>query len=266
SVSANISTNSNEITDMGESGEIILNGGANIQFIQRVGESIGSFYGLKSDGLYTQEEIDAGKYYKYGTTIPNAGDIKYVPQRDLEYGESISLDQDRTIIGCDVPSFTYGLNINLQYKNFEFSMFGQGVAGTKVGFGSYGLHPFYHGFDNPREYHLQRWTVDNPNPNAAYPRLYQNGNAHATYNQLFSDFYLFDADYFRFKTLSLGYSVPSNLVNRWGLQTLKVFLTGENLFTIRADKKLKDFDPESASGIISALGIKSFAIGVNVSF
>lgn len=65
--------------------DIISNGGDKIRFILREGEPIGSFYGYKTDGLYTQEEIDAGRFYTFGR-IPNAGDIKYVPQReDVKY-------------------------------------------------------------------------------------------------------------------------------------------------------------------------------------
>ena len=83
------------------------NGHGVAKYILREGESIGSFYGFESDGLYTQEEIDAGHYYTYGGVTPNAGDTKFVPQRELDWGEEIT-DSDRTIIGCEVPDFTYG--------------------------------------------------------------------------------------------------------------------------------------------------------------
>ena len=169
------------------------------------------------------------------------------PQRDIEYKQEIT-DEDRTILGKDVPDFTYGVNLSLQYKGFEFSMFGQGISGTKVAFDVYGVHPFYHGQDSPRKYHLKRWTEENPNPHAAYPRIYSASSVHTTYNRNFSDYHLFDSDYFRFKTLSLGYTVPSATVKNWGLQSLKVYVTGENLFTVRADKKMEDFDPETAGG------------------
>ena len=207
---------------------------------------------------------DAGHYYKYGRK-PNAGDIKYVPQREnVEWGDDIT-DDDRTIIGKDVPDFTYGININLQWKNFELSAFGQGVSGTSVAFESEQVFAFMLN-SNPRKYHLSRWNEDNPNPNAACPRLY-GGNYYDEYNKHFSDYQLFDADYFRIKTISLGYMVPKDAVTRWGLSSLKFFLTGENLFTFRADKDMKDFDPESSTGRgISAFGAKSVAFGVNVSF
>ena len=251
SVSGNIATNNNEIVTLAGSDNMIQNGGDVVRYILKEGEAIGSYYGLETDGLYTQEEIDAGHYYKYGRK-PNAGDIKYVPQREnVEWGDDIT-DDDRTIIGKDVPDFTYGININLQWKNFELSAFGQGVSGTSVAFESEQVFAFM--------------LNSNPNPNAACPRLY-GGNYYDEYNKHFSDYQLFDADYFRIKTISLGYMVPKDAVTRWGLSSLKFFLTGENLFTFRADKDMKDFDPESSTGRgISAFGAKSVAFGVNVSF
>ena len=275
SISANIATNNNKITDLAGSDNMIRKGGNNISYILKEGESIGSFYGLKTDGLYTQEEIDAGKYYIYGRH-PKAGDIKYVPQRDnvkyfcdLDKGESTVAasitDDDRTVIGCDVPDFTYGVNLNLQWKNWELSVFGQGVFGTVVAFESEQVFAFQE-MSSVRKYHLLRWTEENPNPYAPVPRIY-GGTSLDEYNRHFSDNHLFDADYFRFKTISLGYMFPKSMMAKFGISSLKLFLTGENLFTIRADKIMKDFDPEAATGRgVGAFGTKSVAFGVNLSF
>lgn len=279
SVSANISTNNNEIIDLAGSDNMTQNGGDLIRYILKEGESIGAYYGLKTDGLYTQEDIDAGHYYVYGRH-PKAGDIKYVSQRkDIKYYNELTEEQikggdlteasinddDRTIIGKDVPDFTYGLNLSLQYKNFELSIFGQGISGTDVAFESEQAFAFMLN-SNPRKYHLQRWTEENPNRYASVPRLY-GGVSNDEYNKKFSDYELFDADYFRIKTISLGYMIPKNLVKSWGISSLKLFVTGENLFTLRADKVMKDFDPEAATGRgVGAYGSKSVAFGVNLSF
>ena len=264
SIGGNIATNRNRITNMEGSDNMIQNGGDKIRFILKEGEPIGSFYGYKTDGLYSQEEIDAGEYYVFGRK-PNAGDIKYVPQREgVKWGESITSD-DRTVIGKDVPNFTYGINFNLTWKDFEFSAFGQGVSGTSVAFESEQIWAFFLQ-STPREIHTKRWTEENPNSRAPYPRIY-GGSSTDNYNQNFSDYQLFDADYFRIKTLSLGYRVPQPVASRLGLSALKFFLVGENLITIRADKDMKDFDPEAASGRgIGSFGSKSVAFGVNVSF
>ena len=263
-ISGNIATNHNEITSLAGSDNMIQNGGDNIRYILKEGEAIGSYYGLRTDGLYTQKEIDEGHYYTYGRK-PNAGDIKYVPQReDVEWGSEITED-DRTVIGKDVPDFTYGLNLNLQWKNIELSIFGQGVSGTKVAFESEQVFAFMLN-SNPRQYHLKRWNEEKPNAHAVCPRLY-GGTYYDEYNKHFSEYELFDADYFRIKTISLGYMMPKGLINKWGFSSMKFFVTAENLFTIRADKDMKDFDPEAATGrSLGALGTKSVAFGVNLSF
>lgn len=260
-LSVNLATNKNKVIDLATSNNIISG-----KFILKEGESIGSFYGYKTDGLYTQGDIDAGRYYKLDGVTPNAGDIKFLPSRpNIEYKDAITAE-DRTIIGCDVPNFTYGINVTLQYKKFDFSVFGQGVNGTMVAFDTYGLHPFFHGMDSPREFHLKRWTQENPDPNAIYPRLYSASNAHTKYNWNFNDQHLFNADYFRIKTITIGYFAPKTFINNWGISALKVFVTCENMFTVRADKKMKDFDPETSGNVISTFGTKSFAFGLNLSF
>ena len=265
-IGGNIATNRNRVVDMGNSNDLISGVSHILKYILREGEPIGSYYGYQADGLYSQEEIDAGYSYTLGGVKPNAGDIKFVPQREnVEWGSAITAD-DRTIIGKDVPDFTYGVNLSLNYKNFEFSLFGQGVSGTDVAFDVYGVHPFFHGMDQPRKFHLKRWTEANPDPHAVYPRIYSASSPHTTYNRNFNSYHVFDADYFRIKTISLGYQVPDAVVKSWGLQSLKLFVTGENLFTLRADDRMEDFDPESASGVIYNLGTKSVAIGVHVSF
>ena len=216
SVAANIATNRNRIVDMGTSNDLISTSSYIITYIFREGYSVGSFYGYQADGLYTQEEIDAGHYYTLSGVTPNAGDIKFVPQREgVEWEDDITAE-DRTIIGKDVPDFTYGLNLSFEYKGLELSMFGQGVSGTSVAFDVYGVHPFYHGMDQPRKFHLNRWTEENPNPYAAYPRIYSASSPHTTYNRNFNSYHLFDADYFRIKTLSLGYTLPQHFINNPG--------------------------------------------------
>ena len=109
---------------------------------------------------------------------------------------------------------------------------------------------------------MGRWSEENPNPHAIYPRIYTASSLYRAFN----DYHVFDADYFRFKTMTIGYNIPRNIVSRLGMSSLKVYLTGENLFTIRADHMMKDFDPEATSSTVRALGSKSLALGVNVSF
>lgn len=258
-VGVNFTKNWNKVTDMGNSDNKI-----ETNWIKKVGYAIGTFYGYKTDGLLTQEDID-NKHYVTDSKgfVPSAGDVKYV-KADGSYG--VLNDDDRVTLGCDVPDITYGINMNLQYKGFELSMFGQGVSGTKVNFNMEQAWAFSD-FASPREYHLKRWTTENPNPNAAYPRLYTRTSKHSSFNQKFSDYWLFDADYFRIKNITFGYTFQKPVVNKIGLDGLKLYVSAENPFTIRADHRMEDFDPESATGRgQNTRGTASVAFGVNVTF
>lgn len=259
-VSGNMSYNKNKITDLGESDNMIYKLG-NMDAIHRVGEPIGSYYGYFSDKrLYSQQEIDKKEYYRFGRT-PNAGDIRYLPMREnVQYGDGITGD-DRVILGSNEPKFTYGINVNLNYKGIELSALGQGVCGTKLAVTN---SPFQTG-DNPRKAYLNSWSASNPDIYARFPRMY-GGTSLDDYNNKGSDFSIIDVSYFRLKSVSLGYSIPPSLFKNSGISNLKIFLTGENIATASADKIMKDIDPEHTAGYYSALGSKTYAIGVNITF
>lgn len=255
-VGFNLSKNWNKVKDLGANDPMIED-----PWIKKVGYAIGTFYGFRSDGLLTQEDIDNGNYITDGIT-PQAGDIKYV---DLD-GDGKLTDKDRDYLACDVPDITYGVNLNLRYKGFELSMFGQGVTGTMVRFYQEQAWAFS---DNasPREFHLKRWTVDNPDPNAAYPRIYPRTSAHSTFNNKFSDFWLFDSDYFRIKNITFGYNFNKHQIQHLGVDALKLYVSAENPFTIRADHRMEDFDPETPSGRgTDTRGTSSISLGVNLTF
>lgn len=255
-VGFNLSKNWNKVKDLGANDPMIED-----PWIKKVGYAIGTFYGFRSDGLLTQEDIDNGNYITDGIT-PQAGDIKYV---DLD-GDGKLTDKDRDYLACDVPDITYGVNLNLRYKGFELSMFGQGVTGTMVRFYQEQAWAFS---DNasPREFHLKRWTVDNPDPNAAYPRIYPRTSAHSTFNNKFSDFWLFDSDYFRIKNITFGYNFNKHQIQHLGVDALKLYVSAENPFTIRADHRMEDFNPETPSGRgTDTRGTSSISLGVNLTF
>lgn len=255
-VGVNFTKNWNKVTDLGDSDPIYSD-----PWIQKVGYAIGTYYGFRTDGLLTQEDIDNGNYITDGIK-PNAGDIKYV---DLDDDGKLT-SKDKDYIGRDVPDITYGININLQYKGFELSAFGQGVHGTLVRFYQEQAWAFSDQA-SPREYHLKRWTVNNPDPRAAYPRIYSTTSGHSSFNQKFSDFWLFNSDYFRIKNITFGYSFQKKMLQPLGLDALKLYIAAENPFTIRADHRMEDFDPETGSGRgTDTRGTASIAFGVNVTF
>lgn len=256
-VNFNLAYNKNKIKDLGASGTIYED-----PWIKAVGHSVGNYYIYLTDGLLTQEDIDSGKALSFDKTKPNAGDIKYVDVND-----DGKLDgNDRVIKYSDVPNFTYGIGLNADYKNFDIAIFGQGVTGTKVRFENEQAWAFFD-FASPREYHLKRWTVDNPNPKADYPRIYPRTSSNSKHNQYLSDFWLFDSDYFRVKNITLGYSFPRSAIRNLSLSKLRLYLAVDNPFTIRGDKRMEDFDPESPSGRGQMVnGTRSFTFGLDITF
>ncbi|UNY97305.1 TonB-dependent receptor [Zhouia spongiae] len=253
SVSGNMSKIWNKIDDLRGNNDQIYES----KWIFREGESIGSFYMYEADGLFsTQEEVDA---HAFQSSATSPGDIKY---KDLNNDGVINGD-DRKIVGNDVPYFTYGLSFNASYKGFDFNVQGQGVADVKVYLDAEASQAFYNGA-GAKEYHLNRWTPDNPDPNADYPRILPSGESQ--HNQVLSSFWMYNASYFRIKNLALGYTLPLDVTEKYGLSKLRFYVSGTNLFTTRSDKRLDDFDPEFPSRRAGYPIMKVVSLGLNVNF
>lgn len=251
-ITANVSKIWNKVLDLNG-----LDDQINTLWIYRVGESIGSFYTYQAEGLF-KDQADVDSHVKQDAAT-KPGDIKY---KDVNGDGKFNAD-DRTITGNDVPYFTYGVGLNMSYRGFDFSVQGQGVNDVKVYLSAEASWAFFNGAA-AKEIHLKRWTTENPDPNADYPRLLpSSANRHNQYN---SSFWLFDADYFRIKNIVLGYTVPKEATERIGIEKLRVYFSATNLFTIRADKRLKDFDPEMASARGTYPNLKVISFGINLSF
>ena len=265
SINGNVSYLENEVTFLGN-GVDFLSGGATIQSSTfpitrtQVGQTVNSFFGFKTNGIFqNQAEIDS-YVNSTGTIIqPNAqpGDFKWV---DLDDDGDIDSD-DRDFLGSSIPKFTYGFTLNADYKNFDILVFGQGAAGNKI---FQGLRRLDIENANYQTSALGRWAGEGTSN--SYPRLTTNDTNSNFSNP--SDFYLEDGDYFRIKTLQIGYSLPSDVLSKYGISKLRIFYTGENLFTFT---KYSGFDPEIGGGIF---GIdrgyypqaKTNQIGINIQF
>ena len=223
--------------------------------IQRLGESIGSFYGYIADGLFVSNAEVAS--HAFQDTRTRAGDIKY---RDLN-GDNVINAADRTIIGNNVPFINYGFNLSAAYKGFDFNILTYGVAKVKTYLGQEASTPFFNGA-NAKVQLLNRWTKENPDPNADFPRtLLTADGGHNIDN--YSSFWLFNGAYFRVRGITLGYTLPQNAIKKIGLSKLRIYGTANNPFTIMADKRLGDYDPESASGRGGYPGIKTWSFGLS---
>ncbi|MCJ8212005.1 TonB-dependent receptor [Mucilaginibacter sp. RS28] len=263
-INGNVSHITNKVTYLGNGQKFL--GGAGFQGIEggitrtTVGQAYNSFYGYQNLGIFqTQDEINAYRSAKGQLIQPNAkpGDFKWA---DLD-GNGVINDQDRTYIGNPTPSWIYGLTFNTRYKNFDLVIFGQGQAGNMI---FQGLHRLDIGNANFTTKRLERWT--GPGTTNTEPRVVDGDpNHNTTYN---SKYYLEKGDYFRIKNLQIGYSLPTDLIKKAGMKRVRVYVTGENLFTFT---KYSGYDPEIGGGSYSIdrgfyMQAKSYMLGVSVGF
>lgn len=236
-VSGNVSYLKNEVTYLGADKKFLEGQKFGPQGVEMtrtaVGNAIGSFFGFKTNGLFqNQDEVLNYRNKDGGLLQPNAqpGDIRFV-----DYNADGKIDNDdRTIIGDPTPDVSFGFTAEAAWKGFDILVFGQGVAGNDV---FQALRRFDLPTANWTTEALSRWTGEGTSNK--FPRLVFNDP-----NQNFSrssDFYLQDGAYFRIKVLQIGYTLPEHLIKKAGLSKLRVYLTGNNLFTFT---KYNGFDPE----------------------
>lgn len=243
----------NELTDLkGTEGKDPGDGRDNFWYLE--GYPIGSYYGYVADGYFNTDDDLKNKPKRTGTE--QLGDIKY---KDLNGDGKIDLANDRTVIGKEFPSWTAGLGVNLYYKDFDLSVFFQGAFDVDAYVNNEAAYAFFNG-GKVLERHLDRWTPTNHN--ASYPRITISDQI----NYQFSSYWLQDASYVRLKNLTLGYNVPKALLSKINLTRVKVFITGENLFTITG---MDTLDPESApsssrGGLYS--NVRKISLGLKVGF
>jgi len=198
------------------------------------GQPFASFYGRKTDGIFNnQAEIDA--YNVDGELIqPNAqpGDVKFV---DLNSDGQID-DLDRTILGSAIPDFSYGFNAFLGYKNFDFKLFFQGLAGNETvnALSIFNANP--RGTYNSYADRMNRWTPQNPAANE--PRMTLSD---PNQNVAFSDRYVENGSYLRLRNVQLGYSLPAVTLSRFAVKGLRVYVSADNLLTLT---KYRGYEPE----------------------
>ncbi|QNE39610.1 TonB-dependent receptor [Hymenobacter sp. NBH84] len=205
--------------------------------IIREGYPINSYFGYRTDGFYQNtEEIANGPkpaFVTPGSLRP--GDIRYVDRN----GDGVINQDDRYVLGNPFPRLTFGANYTATYKGFDLVVFVQGVGRRNLYIRGEGVEAFHNNWENVYKQHLDRWTPTNTD--ASYPRLTV-GTA-STNNNQGSNYWLRNGAYARLKNVQLGYTLPSALTSKAGIQQLRVFVSGQDLFTIT---HLRDigFDPE----------------------
>ncbi|PTX61554.1 TonB-linked SusC/RagA family outer membrane protein [Kordia periserrulae] len=221
------------------------------------GLPIGAFWGLQTDGIFqNQAEIDAH------AAQPGAqpGDIRYVDVDGdgvIEFGS----EDDQTMIGNPIPDFTMGFNLNLNYKQFDFgtslyASIGNDIARSYERFLTYSNKPTLY---------LDRWTGEGTSNSV--PRASTN----ASNNRLFSDFFVEDGSYLRIQNIQIGYSLPSEILEKIHLDRFRLYFSVNNLYTFT---KYRGYNPDVNNANPLAAGVdlgqyplaRTFTTGINVSF
>lgn len=249
----------------------------------QLGYSISSFYGYDVIGLFqTQAEIDAAPAQdgvtstqeasqinaadpKAGAVANGVGRFRY---RDVNGDGQITVD-DRTYLGSPVPKFSGGLSFTLKYKNFDLNILANGTVGNKIFNVSKWFTDFYPSFQGSSKSTriLDSWTPQNTG--ATIP-IYESASNFSTNTQS-NSYYVEDGSYLRVQNLSIGYTLPANLLSRIGMQRLRVFASTNNLLTIT---KYQGLDPSVGGNADTNFGIdvgnypitRSWNLGLNLGF
>ena len=212
-----------------------------------VGEPIGIIYGYETDGLFVdQAEIDNAPAQLVGKSNLKPGYVKYkdISGPDGKPDGKVDATYDRKVLGSTTPNFYYGLNLNASYKSFDFSALLQGVGGHERLIGSYMAYAFYNGGNIQRWQAENMWTTENPDKWAEYPRLETYNMNHP--NLQTSDYWLRNASFLRVKNVQIGYTLPKSLTQKMGIEQVRIYLSGQNLFSFNSF--YKGWDPENEIG------------------
>lgn len=254
----NVSINHNKLTSLGGFDNLVTSGGNNtVNAILKVGQPLGEFYGYKFLGTWkTNEAAEAALYHM------QPGDAKY---QDLN-GDHVYNSDDYQTIGNATPKFTYGFINDITYKNFTLSFMFQGAQGGQV-------------FSETQAYlwgglgDMKNATTIQAVPENLWSPTHQTNNpawSSSNVNENNSSRFVYNSSYVKLKNLSLTYRVPAALLKRVSVNSLDVYVSGQNIFTITP---YKGYDPEinNAQNSITQgqeFGVipnpKTFTIGVRL--
>lgn len=240
----------------------------------QVGGPTSAFFGYKIDGFFnSQADIDNADKLAQEKNGPDAvyetdegiGRFKY---KDMN-GDGIITPDDRTILGSPHPDFSYGLNIGLTYKGFDFNMTLYGTQGNDIWNNVRWWRDFFGNFNTAKSYTAlyDSWTEQNHNARA--PK--QEEQTYFSTGQVANSYFVENGSYLRCKNMQLGYTLPANVFSKWGVSRLHVYVQAANLFTIT---KYSGLDPELNGNAATNFGVdemgypnqRQYLVGLNVGF
>lgn len=248
SISGNFSTLHNEVTYLDPT-------------IERISGSRGPI-GEGGQGIYFEKGYPA--WYMRGYHVigvdPETGNAIF---DDVNNDNAIDAN-DLQMIGSGIPTFNYGLTINLAYKGFDFVLFGSGAAGNDIWYAC--TYNNVTGANTLKYFYDNRWTPSNRNASIARPGTNEVNKYYS------SDAYVFDGSYFKIKQIQLGYTIPENITRRAHISKIRAYVSLDDFFTFT---NYPGLDPESASiSSMNGIGVdtgnypqsRKVVFGINVTF
>lgn len=235
------------------------------------GQALNSYFGYKALGYFKDSNDVKNSPVQFNTpwnTSPTQGtkpgDTKYADISGPDGKPDGKIDaNDRTFLGNAFPRYEYSINLVLGYGNFDLNLFGQGVGQRDNYLSGTGAVPFNSSdfAASLLEIHKDNWTPTNQN--SLFPRLLPSG--FGGNNFLLSDLWIRSAAYFRLKNVNLGYTFPSEMMQKAKISALRVYISAQNLFTVT--KAWDGFDPEINNANAEFYPVmRTFTAGLNVTF
>ena len=253
-ITGNIGTYRNEVTKLPETVASSGNfGGNGVKSV--VGHPMGAQVGYIYDGIFcNQQEVD-------NHAVQNGAGVGRIRWKDLN-GDGVINESDQDWIYSPVPDFTWGLNIYLQYKDFDFTMFWQGAQGVDVITDLKRETDLWQGLNisnlNKGQRLLDAWTPANAGSTIPALSTMDNNN-----EKRVSSYFVENGSYAKLRTVQLGYNLPKSLAEKIYMTRVRFYLSAQNLLTIKS-KKFTGVDPENANfGYPIPLNV---TFGLNVSF
>lgn len=273
SLGFNLSDNQGEITKLQNTAGLINN--------YYEGKNLGEIWGYVSDGFYTANDFVEGTLNDnliggtlkdgipaYRAVAQNPGDIKYKDLNgdgEIFSGNGTTEDPgDMQVIGNNSRRYQYGINGNFSYKNFDLSVFLQGVGKRDLWMSNHLFWPFNNEFNTVFKHNLDYWTPENTD--ADYGRVYANAGLNTSANKRTQTRFLQDGSYLRIRNITLGYTLSAEQLKSKVIKGIRLYASGENLFTF--DKLPVGFEADAddigSGGIYPYL--KKYSFGLNITF
>lgn len=224
--------------------------------LRSTGFRLGQNFGYETAGFFNTEQDILDWYDQSGVgATPKLGDLKYKDKN----GDGIIDEKDMVPIGDpEVPEWTFGLGLNFQYKNIDFSMMWQGAAARSYYLTGQKIWETY----NFNEWHKEAWSQEryDSGQKVSYPRLEPGSNA----SKVRADFWYTNGNYLRLKNLEAGYTFPAKISKLINASLIRFYVNGLNLLTFD-NYPVKYQDPEQNNELLYPV-FKTYNMGINISF